>query len=135
MVLWRDAARCAAVADFPAITAAIELVLLAVMFGIPSLDLPLDHVAGALALDAVANGAVARWLSRGRAVSRTAAAIVLGIEMLLASYLSYYHGARTHLALAKDAPTPRGTQPPMEGRVVAFPEVGSLHHRYERCAA
>jgi len=46
-----------------------------------------------------------------------------------------YHGARTHLALEKDAPTPRRVQTPTEGRVVAFPEVGGLHHRYERRAA
>ena len=64
--------------------------------------------------------------------------IVLGerhLRRLLTAYLSYYHGARTHLALAKDAPTPRRVQPPTEGRVVAFPEVGGLHHRYERRAA
>jgi hypothetical protein len=64
--------------------------------------------------------------------------IVLGewhLRGLLTAYLSYYHRARTHLALAKDAPAPRRVQPPTEGRVVAFPEVGGLHHRYERRAA
>jgi putative transposase len=64
--------------------------------------------------------------------------IVLGeghLRRLLTAYLTYYHGARTHLALEKDAPTPRRVQVPTEGRVVAFPEVGGLHHRYERRAA
>jgi putative transposase len=64
--------------------------------------------------------------------------IVLGerhLRRLLTAYLNYYHGARTHLALEKDAPTPRRVQTPTEGRVVAFPEVGGLHHRYERRAA
>jgi putative transposase len=64
--------------------------------------------------------------------------IVLGerhLRHLLTAYLTYYHGARTHLALEKDAPTPRRIQTPTEGRVVAFPEVGGLHHRYERRAA
>src|SRR5229473_7964192 len=64
--------------------------------------------------------------------------IVLGeghLQRLLTAYLTYYHGARTHLALEKDAPTPRRVQTPTEGRVVAFPEVGGLHHRYERRAA
>ena len=64
--------------------------------------------------------------------------IVLGerhLRRLLTAYLSYYHGARTHLALEKDAPTTRRVQPPTEGPVVAFPEVGGLHHRYERRAA
>ena len=51
------------------------------------------------------------------------------------SYVSYYHGARTHLALDKDAPEPRCVQPPEDGRVIEFPEVGGLHHRYERRAA
>jgi hypothetical protein len=39
------------------------------------------------------------------------------------------------IALEKDAPTPRRVQPPTEGRVIAFQEVGGLHHRYERRAA
>ena len=57
------------------------------------------------------------------------------LRRLLTAYLTYYHGARTHLALEKDAPTPRRVQTPTEGCVVAFPEVGGLHHRYERRAA
>ena len=57
------------------------------------------------------------------------------LRRLLTAYLTYYHGARTHLTLEKDAPTPRRVQVPTEGRVVAFPEVGGLHHRYERRAA
>jgi hypothetical protein len=39
------------------------------------------------------------------------------------------------LRLAKDAPTPRRVQDITEGDVTAFPEVGVLHHRYERRAA
>jgi len=64
--------------------------------------------------------------------------IVLGerhLRRLLIAYVTYYHGARTHLALEKDAPTTRRVQTPTEGPVVAFPEVGGLHHRYERRAA
>src|SRR5919201_3149948 len=60
--------------------------------------------------------------------------IVLGerhLRRILTAYLTYYHGARTHLALEKDAPTTRRVQTPREGPVVAFPEVGGLHHRYE----
>ena len=55
------------------------------------------------------------------------------LRRTLDRYLSYYHGARTHLALAKDAPTPRLVQ--VHGTVIAVPEVGGLHHRYERRAA
>jgi hypothetical protein len=54
---------------------------------------------------------------------------------LVQSYLAYYHRWRTHLGLDKDAPKPRQVQPPGEGKIVAFPEVGGLHHRYERQAA
>jgi len=51
------------------------------------------------------------------------------------SFLVYYHQARTHLSLGKDAPEPRPVQPGELGRVVAIPQVGGLHHRYERRAA
>jgi putative transposase len=53
----------------------------------------------------------------------------------LSRFLDYYHQSRTHLGLHKDAPEPRPVQGPGAGRVVAFPEVGGLHHRYERRAA
>ncbi len=56
-------------------------------------------------------------------------------EGVLAAYLTYYHGSRTHLSLEKDAPRPRRVQHVSEGAVIAFPEVGGLHHRYERRAA
>jgi hypothetical protein len=39
------------------------------------------------------------------------------------------------LSLEKDAPIPRPVAVPSGGRVVAIPEVGGLHHRYERRAA
>jgi putative transposase len=53
----------------------------------------------------------------------------------LTSFVSYYHRSRTHLGLNKDAPEPRPVQGPDSGRIVACPEVGGLHHRYERRAA
>ena len=57
------------------------------------------------------------------------------LRRMLGAYLAYYHQARTHLSLAKDAPTPRRAQAITDGEVIAFPEVGGLHHRYERRAA
>jgi hypothetical protein len=51
------------------------------------------------------------------------------------SFLSYYHLSRTHLALTKDSPEHRPIQPPASGRIIAIPEVGGLHHHYERRAA
>jgi hypothetical protein len=50
-------------------------------------------------------------------------------------YFAYYQRSRTHLALGKDAPEPRAVEPPEQGRVVAIPQVGGLHHRYQRRAA
>ncbi len=50
------------------------------------------------------------------------------------SFTAYYHESRTHLSLAKDAPEPRPVHPPELGPVVAIPQVGGLHHRYERRA-
>jgi putative transposase len=38
-------------------------------------------------------------------------------------------------ALGKDTPITRPVAPPSAGRIVATPEVGGLHHRYDRVAA
>ena len=57
------------------------------------------------------------------------------LKRVLTSYFGYYHRSRTHLGLAKDAPIERGVQGPEVGKVMEFPEVGGLHHRYERRAA
>jgi transposase InsO family protein len=58
-----------------------------------------------------------------------------GLRRVLKSYFAYYAGSRTHLSLDKDTPVHRAIQPPELGRVVELPEVGGLHHRYERRAA
>src|SRR5215471_19321039 len=57
------------------------------------------------------------------------------LRRLLNLYFSYYLRSRTHLALGKDPPVSRPVQPPALGAVVELPEVGGLHHRYERRAA
>ena len=57
------------------------------------------------------------------------------LRRILASYFQYYHRSRTHLSLEKDSPVPRSIQSPEMGRVVALPQLGGLHHRYERRAA
>jgi transposase InsO family protein len=57
------------------------------------------------------------------------------LRRTLNSYFDYYHRSRTHLSLGKDPPEPRAIQPPEMGSVVALPQVGGLHHRYERRAA
>ena len=57
------------------------------------------------------------------------------LRRILGGYLDYYHGSRTHLSLEKDSPEPRSVQPPEMGPVVAVPQMGGLHHRYQRRAA
>jgi putative transposase len=57
------------------------------------------------------------------------------LHRILTQYVAYYHQARTHLALDKDAPDLRPIARPEVGRIVEVPEVGGLHHRYLRRAA
>ena len=57
------------------------------------------------------------------------------LKRVISNYLDYYHRWRTHLSLEMDAPYPRPIQGPERGRIVEFPEVGGLHHHYERLAA
>jgi putative transposase len=57
------------------------------------------------------------------------------LQRLLTSYFLYYHAWRTHLSLAMDCPQARPVTPPEVGRVIVVPEVGGLHHHYERQAA
>ena len=57
------------------------------------------------------------------------------LRRVLTRYFAYYHGARTHLSLEKDAPDARPIERPAMGKVVPIPEVGGLHHRYVRRAA
>jgi putative transposase len=57
------------------------------------------------------------------------------LKRLLAEYVSYYHQFRTHLSLDMDCPQPRAVEPPEAGEVIARPEIGGLHHHYERRAA
>jgi integrase-like protein len=54
------------------------------------------------------------------------------LRRTLAGYISYHHRSRTRLSLAKDAPTPRRVQAVNDGDVIAFLEVGGLHHRRYR---
>jgi putative transposase len=57
------------------------------------------------------------------------------LHRILTRYFVYYHRARTHLSLDKDAPDRRPIEPPELGQVIPVSEVGGLHHRYVRRAA
>ena len=58
-----------------------------------------------------------------------------GLHRVLTDYIAYYLRSRTHLAFCKDTPVTRPVSPLSAGRIVAIPEVGGLHHRYDRIAA
>jgi putative transposase len=58
-----------------------------------------------------------------------------GLRRTLQAYREYYQRSRTHLALDKDAPVSRPIADPTEGAIVAVPQLGGLHQRYERRAA
>ena len=57
------------------------------------------------------------------------------LKRVLKNYFAYYHRWRTHLSLDMDCPETRVVHPPSFGEVVEFPEVGGLHHHYERRVA
>ena len=52
---------------------------------------------------------------------------------ILRLYVDYHRACRTHLGLAKDTPLARPVT--TSGAVIAIPQVGGLHHRYDRRAA
>ena len=56
------------------------------------------------------------------------------LRRLLRRYLGYYNLSRPHQALGNNSPHPRNVQPPSRGRIVVIPQVGGLHHRYQRVA-
>jgi hypothetical protein len=62
--------------------------------------------------------------------------VVLGedhLRRLLREYVGYYNGDRVHTSIG-DAPAGRllEAKPSDSAKVVGFPRVGGLHHRYAR---
>jgi transposase InsO family protein len=54
------------------------------------------------------------------------------LKRILTEYFAYYHEDRTHLGLSKETPAGRSVQEkPDNAKLVAFPRLGGLHHRYE----
>jgi putative transposase len=92
----------------------------------------------AVQLTAHANAFVERFIGSARRECLDHAIVFneAGLQRLMTLYCSYYERSRTHLSLDKDTPIPRPVTSPGDGAaVVAIPEVGGLHHRYERRAA
>lgn len=56
------------------------------------------------------------------------------LRRILSSYFEYYHESRTHLSLNRNSPNARSVDPPANGKIIAIPQVGGLHHLYRRAA-
>ena len=56
------------------------------------------------------------------------------LRRLLHAHVAYFNRSRPHQALENNSPIPREVQPPSHGPIRAVPEVGGLHHRYQRVA-
>src|SRR5690349_18104003 len=69
------------------VTVLVEMSLLAVTFGLPRLDLPLDHIAALIVADAVANVVMALLLSRSGSAPPLFATVTLTIQLLLVTAL------------------------------------------------
>jgi transposase InsO family protein len=79
------------------------------------------------------NGVAERWVGSCRR-DLLDHVIVLNerhLKRLMSEYVRYYHEDRTHLGLAKDAPTGRPVAIRSAGnRIQSFSRLGGLHHRY-----
>ena len=73
-----------------------------------------------------------QWRDREREVVKTPER---GAASSVVPANPHYHIWRVHRSLAMDAPVPRLVHPPELGDVRKLPEVGGLHHHYERMAA
>lgn len=63
--------------------------------------------------------------------------VVLGerhLRRLLRGYQRYHNPIRPHQSLEDNCSWPREVEPPSRGHIVAVPQVGGLHHRYQRAA-
>jgi len=56
------------------------------------------------------------------------------LRRLLRRYLAYYNATRPHQSLHNQSPHPREVQTRAGGPIVAIPQIGGLHHRYQRAA-
>ena len=81
------------------------------------------------------NGVAERWVGscRRELLDHVLAINQSHLKRLLSSYVKYYHQDRTHCGLQKQTPEKR-PRCSGEGKVLAWPRVGGLHHRYERTA-
>ena len=84
------------------------------------------------------NGIAERWVGSVRRDLLDHVIVVnqRHLRRLMKSYLSYYHGDRTHLGLGKDTPSGRAvaSASPSGNAIISLPRLGGLHHRYTLAA-
>jgi hypothetical protein len=56
------------------------------------------------------------------------------LRRILKRYFLYYHNSRPHRSLDQNSPIPRSVESGKKSPVISIPEVGGLHHRYQRAA-
>jgi transposase InsO family protein len=81
------------------------------------------------------NGIAERWIGSCRRELLDHVIVLNDVHLrrLIRDYISYYHADRIHDSLEKDAPAmrPVSSKPNRSARLVSFPRVGGLHHRYD----
>ncbi len=53
---------------------------------------------------------------------------------ILKAYVEYFNKDRPHQGIGQAVPEPKQNRSNSEGKVISFPIMGGLHHRYERAA-
>jgi putative transposase len=81
------------------------------------------------------NGVAERWVGSCRRELLDHVIILndLHLRRLIRDYISYYHVDRIHDSLEKDTPAmrPVASKPNQSARLLSFPRIGGLHHRYD----
>ena len=81
------------------------------------------------------NGIAERWIGscRRELLDHLIVLNETHLRRLMQQYISYYHADRIHDSLEKDTPAvrPISSKPNPSARLVSFPRMGGLHHRYD----
>ena len=75
------------------------------------------------------------WTIRRECLSHVIIMNERHLKRILTAYVDYYNRSRTHFSLDQDCPISRPAQRLGEGKIISIPQVGGLHHRYERRAS
>jgi hypothetical protein len=81
------------------------------------------------------NGIAERWIGSCRRELLDHVIVLNDVHLrrLIRDYIYYYHIDRIHDSLAKDSPAmrPVSSKSNQSARLVSYPRIGGLHHRYD----